>query len=345
MDVSFLNKQISDNPLISVLIPVFNTEQYLCQCLESVVRQTYTNIEIILIDDGSTDNSGSICDSYAKQDARIRVIHTGNRGIATARNHGLELAKGSYIVFLDSDDWMELHSIETLLSKAVQTGADIVVTGCFTEFKGKSLPSGHREEQILYKNDILSAYAKEILRDIVWNKLYRKECFADVVFPDGHTYEDVKTTHKLLTDVVMKNGKIAIISEDLYHYRMRKSSIVHTKTVDHIIDSWEAYYGKYSLMTEHSQQLVANCYTIIGQMWINYHRFSRENRRKAYPHIVEMHAFSKKHYTLVVRGNYPLSIKLVCIMTQIKNTPALWLFGIGGQILQRLNRNKDQLYD
>ena len=124
--------------MISVIIPVYNVEPYLRKCLDSVVNQTYRNLEILVIDDGSTDGSGAICDEYAS-DRRMRIFHTENRGLSCARNLGLDEAKGEWIGFVDSDDWIEPDMYEALLKKAEETGADIVECGVFREYPGRTV--------------------------------------------------------------------------------------------------------------------------------------------------------------------------------------------------------------
>ena len=125
---------ITNELLVSVIIPVYNVSRYLPQCFESVISQTYRNLEIIVIDDGSTDDSGSICDQYAEKDDRIHVIHTDNRGLASARNLGLENVSGKYILFIDSDDWIEPQTIETFIGAALKTEADIVIARYCSEY-------------------------------------------------------------------------------------------------------------------------------------------------------------------------------------------------------------------
>ena len=127
--------------MVSVIIPVYNVSRYLPQCLESVLNQTYKELEIIIVNDGSTDDSGLNCEEYAGKDSRIRVFHTEHRGLAASRNLGIDNAKGSFILFVDSDDWIELHTIDTLVRTSVRTGADVVVArNCF-EYVGKTVHS------------------------------------------------------------------------------------------------------------------------------------------------------------------------------------------------------------
>lgn len=180
------------------MIPVYNVSLYLTQCLESVICQTYRDLDIIVIDDGSTDDSARICDEYAKQDSRIRVLHTGNRGLASARNLGLLSASGLYIAFLDGDDWYELQTIDTLVKTALQTEADIVVAYSSREYISKTFfPSAiHKSVQVYCGQDIMPAFAAGLFRNVVWNKLYHADCFKSICFPEKHNYEDVATTWK-----------------------------------------------------------------------------------------------------------------------------------------------------
>ena len=137
-------------PLVSVVIPVYNVSRYLPQCLESVLAQTYQNIEVLIIDDGSTDGSGSICDRFAERDSRIRVIHTDNRGLSAARNLGLEKMGGTFVFFIDSDDWIEPNTVETLVKAALRTKADVVTMKACMEFVGKTsnLRAGKKRSRI-----------------------------------------------------------------------------------------------------------------------------------------------------------------------------------------------------
>ena len=158
-------------PLVSIVIPVYNVSRYLAQCLESVIHQSYHNIEIIIIDDGSTDGSGSLCDSFARSDDRIRVFHTENRGLASARNLGMEKCTGSYLMFIDSDDWIELHTVETLLNFAQKYNADIVAAKRDLEFVGKTIHSTEQEKnaRVIHGDEILNYFGKGQLTDTVWN--------------------------------------------------------------------------------------------------------------------------------------------------------------------------------
>lgn len=184
--------------IISVIIPIYNVELYLNKCIESVLNQTYTNLEVILVNDGSTDRSGEICDSYCKIDKRVKVIHQKNGGPALARNRGLRIAKGEYIGFIDSDDYMAEDMYETLLS-CMQDDVDITCCGRICVF-----PKGRREIYYLSKK---KKYTQEealsevlLVRKIsssVCTKLFRRELFEDILFPVGRGSEDVPVIYNL----------------------------------------------------------------------------------------------------------------------------------------------------
>ena len=207
---------MNNDELVSVIIPVYNVEEYIEKCLNSVVNQTYKKIEIIIIDDGTQDGAGKICDDYAKKDNRIKVIHQNNRGLSAARNVGIDKAKGKYIAFIDSDDYVNEKYIELLLADIVENNADISVCGYNDVTPAKKLRTG--EESCCY---LLS---KQLDLDIVaWNKIYRRDLFIenDIRYPEGRLHEDNLTTYKLYS----RARKVSYISESLYNYVIREGSI------------------------------------------------------------------------------------------------------------------------
>ena len=184
------------NDLISIIIPVYKVEKYLEKCIESVLKQTYTNLQIILVDDGSPDNCGKICDEYDKKDSRIEVIHKANGGLSDARNVGISKAKGRYIGFVDSDDYIKEDMYEILLNLIKKYDADVSICNLYDVIDGneciRNKENGIREYSRL---DIL----KEVLLDkniqsYAWNKLYEKELFDEIKYPIGKKYEDIGTT-------------------------------------------------------------------------------------------------------------------------------------------------------
>ena len=168
--------------MISVIVPVYNVEPYLRKCLDSIVNQTYRDLEILVIDDGSTDWCGKICDEYAGKDGRIRVFHTENRGLSCARNLGLDNARGEWIGFVDSDDWIETDMYEVLLKRAEETEADIVECGVLEEHPNRT---GKRQEYLVTGTEAVIMLIHRELSNAVWNKLWKKSCFDKIRFPEG----------------------------------------------------------------------------------------------------------------------------------------------------------------
>ncbi len=215
--------------LISVIVPIYNVEDYLKQCINSLLKQTYTNLEILLIDDGSMDSSSEICDEYSVKDKRIKVFHQKNKGLSGARNTGIENMRGRYVTFVDSDDYVSEDYIKELYRILQETEADIsCVSGNkffgekifsnIEEKNGEKLKTYNRKEafkQMLYRKDV-NSYA--------WGKLFKNEMFNDVRFPEGLLFEDVRTIYKLYD----KAEKIAICTKRLYYYRQRQGSIVNS---------------------------------------------------------------------------------------------------------------------
>ena len=221
--MSFVDhKMIPDNPLVSIVVPIYNVRNYLQQCLDSVLGQTYQNMEILLIDDGSTDGSNRICDEYEKQDSRVRVFHTENRGLASARNQGMKYANGAYYAFIDSDDWIELHTIATLVKAAQEFDADVVIGKRCYEYVGRSIRPKQDDDKVrvFHGKDILPAYSNGSFGDVVWNKLYRRECWEAFQFPDGHNYEDVVITWRMMKSLSENEGTIVELEESFFHLRV-----------------------------------------------------------------------------------------------------------------------------
>ena len=338
-------RDTEEAPLVSIIIPVYNVKSYLAQCLESVIHQSYRNIEIILIDDGSTDGSGVICDQYAKDDDRIRVIHKENKGLASARNTGLEKCRGCYLLFADSDDWIEPHAVSTLVEAARGSNADVVTAEMAHEYVGKPQYSLRESvAQIIHGNEILAFYGNGRISNMAWDKLYRAECFADIRFPDGHNYEDVATTWKIMMNLAKLNGTAVILPSVLFHYRMRKGSITHIKSYGNLLDGWKAYYEIYESLPEYRRERLPNCLFKIGQMWMNYYGFTKEEKDAAAGLVREMCEFSKEHFHQVMSGTYPILIKAVCMLSQSSAPVLMWFCFWCGRLRQIVKKDRGRLY-
>ena len=210
-------------PLISVIVPVYNVADFVGKCLGSIARQNYKNLDIVVVDDGSTDESGKICDEFAKKEKRVRVFHKENGGLSDARNFGIKKAKGKIVAFVDSDDFVSEDFIGTMYKHMAGENADIVVCGY-----NLTRP---KEETVTGKQAAIKLLVGQENVDIVtWNKLYKKKLFVDnnIYFPKGEKHEDSRTTYKLFS----KAENIMYISEPLYVYVDRKSSLMNTAKVE-----------------------------------------------------------------------------------------------------------------
>ena len=231
---------MKENALISVIVPVYNVEKYLDYCINSITNQTYNNLEILLIDDGSTDQSSAICDKWAVEDKRIKVIHKENGGLSDARNAGMQMAKGTYIAFIDSDDWIEKYYIEYLYRAIKETGAEI--SAC----EIRQVIDGQKPEKL--NNVVLSQikYTTEealatILkgngfRAVAWNKLYKADMLAGEKFKVGVLHEDEFFTYR----IIGKAKILCFVENPLYNYRQRSGSIMKTISMRHL-DVLDAY--------------------------------------------------------------------------------------------------------
>lgn len=234
-------------PVISVIIPVYNTEQYLHKCIDSVRGQTLREIEIILVDDGSPDNCGKICDEYAAQDSRIRVIHQENRGLSAARNVGIEAAQADVIGFVDSDDWIEPDMFALLYQNMAKENADISVCGMYI----------HKNNSITLRGDLTYTVqnSREAIRSLfqlsgvgvaAWNKLYRRQMYNTIRFPEGRIYEDAFIMVQLMDTA----NTVVFDMQPKYHYIRRKGSITMHSYRAESHDKIDAAYYNYKYISQ-----------------------------------------------------------------------------------------------
>lgn len=237
---------------ISIIVPVYNVEDYLEKCITSLTNQTFQDIEIVLVDDGSPDNCGKICDDYATKDARVTVIHKKNGGLSSARNAGIKIAKGQYLMFVDSDDWVEPNFCETALEKLGKYDVDILSFG-YNWIKS----DGNIKEMSTDKDKTLSSEKgiKELitLKDVIYNlpcnKIYKAELFNGIEYPMGKTYEDQGVTYKLFH----RANSIAVIPDRLYNYLQRGDSIQGGRRTKP-----KGYYDRFCLWEERRQFVKIN---------------------------------------------------------------------------------------
>ena len=251
--------------LISVIVPIYKVEPYLDHCIRSIVEQTYKSLEIILVDDGSPDNCGAICDAWAKKDGRIKVIHKENGGLSDARNAGLAIATGEYICFIDSDDYIAPAFVAELYKAILETGADIAECAtAYVDEAGNTLRQ--RNVAPLPQMDKIEALRRLVLEDgiyqTVWNKLYRRTVADGILFEKGKHHEDDFWTYQVFD----RGDKLATVAQPMYYYLQRSGSIIGSGYTPKRLDGLEArflrmqYLQKYEALSALTRQnLMMDC--------------------------------------------------------------------------------------
>lgn len=251
-------RNVKYNPLVSIVVPVYEVEAYLRRCVESLLGQSYSNIEIILIDDGSLDRSPEICDHYSVEDSRVRVIHRTNGGLSAARNTGLEIANGEYICFVDSDDYVEHDYVSTLLTASIEANADIVACS-FWWFYSQENKVRSRADTPQRKYTAVDGLSDIFQIDngnlnvVAWNKLYKRSLFTEnrISYPVGKIHEDNFTTYKLIGF----SNTIVFVDKPLYNYVQREGSIVSLPFSLKRLDTLEAYDQAVDWITKNQPSL------------------------------------------------------------------------------------------
>ena len=242
--------------MISVIVPIYNVEKYLEKCIQSIINQTYRNLEIILVDDGSTDNSGEIADKYKKLDNRIKVIHKINGGLSDARNKGCEIATGEYISFIDSDDYIDLNMYENLI-KEFKDNIDIIVYGRYVEFENYTRIECPDNSVMNNREALIALDSFKGFDMAAWDKLYRKEVIKDLKFPFGKKNEDYFYTYKAFD----KAKRIKTMSKPFYHYVQRQNSISRSKNVP--FDAIEGSREQVEYFEKNHPDLIEIAYTTL----------------------------------------------------------------------------------
>lgn len=288
------------NKKVSVIVPIYKVEQYLDRCVRSIRNQTYQNLEIILVDDGSPDGCPQMCDEYANEDSRIKVIHKANGGLSDARNYGLDAATGDYISFVDSDDYIHRQMYESMLQAAEDYQADIVISDWQRVNEGetppdKSVVPDKQHIQVLDGRKIQYSYFDEpdnrITYTVAWNKLYAKEIFANRRFPKGKVHEDEFVTFQTLYHA----KKIVYLKERLYFYLVRDVSIMGEFNVKRF-DIFDAYDAKLKFFLKHGEkELAVKTFFMASHMLVQYSEWLDQKKTDA------LETFQK--YYLIWKGN------------------------------------------
>lgn len=298
---------MKEKELISVIIPVYKVEQYLDRCVKSVVDQTYKNLEIILIDDGSPDNCPQMCDKWEKSDFRIKVIHKKNGGLSSARNTGIEIAKGKYIAFVDSDDYIQKEMYEKLYEAIEKYKADMAICNflCVDE-EGHSINRENLNKAI--KNEIM--YGQEILTKRIWEKqgwhwvvawprLYSCKLFENIRFPVGKLHEDEFIAHLLWN----KCKKVICVEEAYYNYVQRTDSITNEKYSVKRLDSAEAFLERLRFMIDnnYSEESIHSCYNLYYSVLIEAYRMLNIKDKNVKRRYKELQCLYKKIFWKLIK--------------------------------------------
>ena len=284
--------------LVSIIVPVYNVEQYLRRCIDSLINQTYQHLEIILVDDGSPDRCGEICDEYAKQDSRIEVFHKENGGLSDARNKGLDVATGDYVMFVDSDDWIEKETCEILIKNIKRYKVDVVSFGIqlvgdnrIYEIQKvnscKFLSPSKAVEAMIYRQK------EEGLLNYVCNKIFKKSLFDNIRFPTGKLFEDQDVTYKLLHNA----SSIYAINEVYYNYYQRGNSIMagfyRPKALHDRITIW---LKRYAFLCKYYPELSKyQLAQVLGDIYVAIIRLHQNTDYQDFQESIKTFAYNHRH--------------------------------------------------
>ena len=318
-----------DTTMISIIVPVYNVEPYLRKCLDSVVNQTYRDLEILVIDDGSTDGSGAICDEYAEEDERVKVFHTENRGLSCARNMGLNNANGEWIGFVDSDDWIEPDMYEVLIDRALETGADVAECGVFKEYPNRTEEYKRNNTKMTGIDAIHALIITQELSDGVWSKLWSRDCYEGIRFPEGRIYEDIAVTYRLFEVAEY----VCAVDRIEYHYCVRDGSITKKWDLKNLIDYYLAHRERFDYLEKTVDstvrtELLRQCALAIGKTWAEYSNYSHKEW-SVYPNIVnEMNDFILTFVPLFGYSEWRWDFRIGTFFPHFNNSFSFWTAGI-----------------
>lgn len=284
---------VNENEWISIIVPVYNMEQYLERCVNSIRCQTYKKLEIILVDDGSTDASSSMCDLYAMQDSRIKVVHKKNGGLSDARNAGLAIATGAYIGYVDSDDWIEPQMYERMYKACVNHNAQVAICRYARVYQDHTILGGSDHVTVFDKEDLLRVYIGEddryIVYNSVWSKLFARQVVEGQTFPVGQNSEDIMYTTKAFCKIT----KGVYLDSCLYYYVLdRKGSIMNERDTQRMFRDEIPFWREHiSYIKEHASVQLGEmaAYYFYRRLLSYYLKLSSDKKTKNdAKHLVEM---------------------------------------------------------
>ena len=324
-------------PTISIIVPVYRAEAYLRQCLDSIVEQTYRNLQIILVDDGSPDGCGKICDEYGAGDPRIQVIHQPNMGVSAARNAGLSAATGDWIGWVDSDDWIDPDMVSFLLENALAVQADVCICGRYEEIPGRTEFYGAAEPALLNKKEAMQALLEaRVLDDALYDKLWKRQLFQYIRFPNGKTYEDLATVYRLLG----KAERVLCLPEPKYHYRRRPGSIMGDVSLPNRINHYDFAQQRYRDLIERWPEfqplLEERCLAAAIGIWSGCCHNPRSVRRQYAAKLQQIADYARPRVRQALkRTGSGLAGRLILRLLPYNQSWAFWLSYLIGRLYQR----------
>lgn len=269
-------------PEISVIVPVYKVEKYLTKCVDSILAQTFTDFELWLVDDGSPDHCGIICDEYARKDARVKVIHKKNGGLSDARNAALDVMQGEYVFFVDSDDWIAVDALEIMYAASKRTGAEVATGNIISVYEDgteKLLYSPTQKEKILKDEEILAT----LLQPSACNRLYKAELFRKLRYPVGRLYEDAFVYHKILAQI----DSMVLVGRNTYYYLIRSGSIMNSEYNIRFTDIVDAVYDRAVWLDSIGQKKLADetRLFVYSQVGVAYAHLNKRNKA----HLKRLH--------------------------------------------------------
>ena len=288
---------------VSIIVPVYNVATYLQECVDSIIHQTYTNLEIILVDDGSTDNSGEICDEYAKADSRVKVIHQKNGGAGKAKNTALDVVTGEYVAFLDGDDCFGLNYIKIMLETMEKNDADIVQCALSRYYKSGERGSDNAASGEYTAEAFLEKFLSEWTVSLFANKLFKATLLKEVRFYTGRLIDDEFFTYKS----VIKASKICVIEDGLYLYRMRKTSVTSLgRWRQRLLDRIAYYTERYDIVVKSYPSLKKSYLTNLADNLIQI-----KNDTYEFPDLTkEANKCMRRYVMRVLMSSIPFKLKI-----------------------------------
>lgn len=310
--------------LISVIIPIYNVEEYLDRCIESVINQTYKDLEIILVDDGSPDSCPKKCDEWAKRDSRIVVIHKKNGGLSDARNAALDAMTGEYVFFVDGDDMIALNAIDIVVNVASESDSDMVVSKKYTAFsKDKSADMVSLDGvQNVNSNKALEIMLCETMRWEAWGTLYKRELFNDLRYPKGRIFEDIPVTPV----AVIKSKSISFIDSLIYYYYIREDSIMRNNNT---VIKMDLYYSVNDILKFFyeikDKETKYNAISGILQELSSRVHFANKDKKNNYEFIRKSRELISKNIKSIVKSSkISMKSKIFIFLVQLNVSNLIW---------------------